>query len=206
MDQPSIPPARSKWTRGVAAELMQRYLPQLERFATRRLGPELRQRESPTDIVQSACREVLESLDSFDDFGDGELAFKKWLYRSTLRKLRDRRRFHRRLRRDAGREVHCGSESQWAPGTASRTPSRAAIAEENRDLIHRAMTQLPQHYREVIQLSHLDGLPATEVSRRLGKSCVAVHSLLARALARLAQLLRAEAGPGSFGTRSGFTR
>jgi len=48
---------------------------------------------------------------------------------------------------------------------------------------------LPEAYREVIILSHLEGLPFPEVARRMGRTLASVKHLWARALGRLRRSL-----------------
>ncbi len=45
--------------------LLEANLPALRAFVRLRMGPTLRAKESASDLVQSACREVLEGLDRF---------------------------------------------------------------------------------------------------------------------------------------------
>ena len=51
------------------------------------MGPQLRAKESASDLVQSVCREVLGRLDRFQH--GGEAGFRHWLYATALRKVRD---------------------------------------------------------------------------------------------------------------------
>ena len=56
-------------------------------------------------------------------------------------------------------------------------------------LLADALGQLPDDYREVLILRHLEGLSFPEVARRMGRTVDSVKKLWARALARLRQLL-----------------
>ena len=96
----------SRATRGerpALDELIHHYLPQLRAFVRLRVGPDLRVRESESDIVQSVCRELVEDWDDLDY--RGEEAFRGWLFTAALSKVREKARFHGRQRRDKGREV-----------------------------------------------------------------------------------------------------
>lgn len=187
----STPPRR--WNRADLDELLQRYAPRLERFAARRFPAELLRHESPLDIVQAVCVDVLRDFDSFDDFGAGEASFRRWVFRSLVRKLQDRRKFHRRERRDPAREVAPATDLR----SLSETPSRKVIARETGDLVRQVLAMLPAPQVEIIRLVQIEGLSAADAGRRLGISTVAARSLMARALRRLAVLFKREAGAPS---------
>ena len=82
--------------------LLSRYLPGLRAFVRLHSGKLVRSKESCSDLVQSACREVLEHASDFA-YG-GEAGFKQWLYRTALRKIAHRAEYWRADRRDAARE------------------------------------------------------------------------------------------------------
>jgi RNA polymerase sigma-70 factor (ECF subfamily) len=69
-----------------------------------------------------------------------------------------------------------------APGSS---PSGQAARREQAVLLADALDRLPEHYREVIVLRHLEGLPFAEVARRLGRSEDGVQKIWVRALAGL---------------------
>src|SRR5258705_6880905 len=64
--------------RAALDELVVRHVDGLRAFVRLRVGPELRARESSSDLVQSVCREVLQDARRFQHAG--ESAFKSWLY------------------------------------------------------------------------------------------------------------------------------
>jgi DNA-directed RNA polymerase specialized sigma24 family protein len=68
--------------------LLERYLPGLRAFVRLNSGKALRSKDSCSDLVQSACREVLQHADNFE-YG-GEAGFKQWLYRTAMRKIAHR--------------------------------------------------------------------------------------------------------------------
>jgi RNA polymerase sigma-70 factor (ECF subfamily) len=75
---------------------------------------------------------------------------------------------------------------------SSGSPSRQASRREQAVLLADALGKLPEAYREVIILSHLEGLSFPEVARRLGRTLDSVKNLWARALARLRRSLEGE--------------
>src|SRR5262245_16517535 len=70
-----------------------------------------------------------------------------------------------------------------------RESSRQAARRERAVLLADALGRLPEHYREVIILSHLEGLSFPEVARRMGRSVDGVKNLWARALGQLRRSL-----------------
>ena len=173
------------------AELLQRHLPAVRAFVRSHMAPQLRARESTSDVVQSVCRELLTHQDRFQH--PGEHGFVAWLYTTARRKIQNRARDLQREKRDAGREVHdLGETTLGALGAAySRisSPSGRALRAEEVQRLENAIDQLPDEQREVITLAHLAGLSRAEIGVQMGRSEEAVRALLHRAKARLAILL-----------------
>ena len=59
---------------------------------------------------------------------------------------------------------------------------------EEVERLRAALSKLPENYRQVIHLAHVDGLSHREIAERLGISEANSRVLLSRALARLATL------------------
>lgn len=177
--------------RAAVDELLSRHLPRLNAWLRVRMGGGLGPRESTSDVVQSACREVLEHLDRF--VYDGEANFRCWLFKTAERKLIDKHRFHHAQRRDADREAAEGDdrpgallEEGWA---RLATPSQEAMAREQEERIEAAVDRLSEEDRELYALFHVAGLSNPEIAAELGKSEVAIRKAKSRVLARLARLL-----------------
>ena len=69
------------------------------------------------------------------------------------------------------------------------TPSQEAVKHEESMQLGNALESLPEHYRQVIVLRHLESLPFAEVAQRMERSVDSVEKLWVRALARLRELL-----------------
>jgi RNA polymerase sigma-70 factor, ECF subfamily len=167
--------------------LLAQYLPRLRAFVRLRCGPEIRARESSSDIAQSVCRELLGQLGDFS--WQGEPAFRSWLFTAALRKIADRQEHYLAAKRDARREVGpdaAADASVWEVYRSISTPSQHAIAREEAQRIEAAIEGLDPEAREVVVLAKIVGLTRAEIAGRLGKSETAVASILHRALARLA--------------------
>ena len=164
-------------------------LPQLREFVRRRAGARILTRESPSDVVQSACREVLEAADGIR--WQGEAAFRSFLYTTTLRKLIDKQRFHARRKRRMSAEVPLVADELDDPARVDRgTPSQCAVRAESLDRLQQELDRLPPEQRDLISMRRLFGLTTEEIAAELGISSGAVRARLSRAIARLAAQMK----------------
>lgn len=166
------------------ASLLTEHWSGLLAFVRRRLGREVRARETSLDLVQSICREALEELDTIDYRGDA--SFRRWLYACAENKLRDRGRHWRRDRRAAEREVSGSRDGSAVLEDREPSPGERAAARESLERVERAFRELPEDHRRVIVLARVEGLSHEAIAREMGRSVLASRSLLSRALARLA--------------------
>ena len=169
------------------ALLLERHLPGLRAFVRARLGPELRAFESASDLVQSTCREVLAGRERFVHPSPG--AFRSWLFTTAARKVSERLKRARAAKRE-GEPADLGSGAAESGlvavyGRFSSPSHRAALADEIAR-VERALDRLSEEQREVVLLAHVVELPRAEIALQLGKSELAVRSILHRALARVA--------------------
>jgi RNA polymerase sigma-70 factor (ECF subfamily) len=98
---------------------------------------------------------------------------------------RDLRREHT-LGVDADQSSDALDQSLVAPQSS---PSQQASRRERDCLLTKALAHLPDDYREVLVLHHLEECTFPEVARRMGRSLDSVKHLWTRALARLRQVL-----------------
>jgi RNA polymerase sigma-70 factor (ECF subfamily) len=177
-------------------ELMTRHLPAVRAFVRAHMSPQLRARESMSDIVQSVCRELLAHRARFRHAT--EHAFAAWLFTEARRKIGQRARNLARDRRDVAREVAGLTESTIAALGAEyariSSPSGPVLRAEEVAQLEAALDQLPADQREVLTLAHLVGLSRAEIGRRIDRSEDAVRQLLRRAKARLSMLLERASG------------
>jgi RNA polymerase sigma-70 factor (ECF subfamily) len=180
--------------RGDAAaieSLMQRYLAELHAFVRLRAGRMILERESSIDLVQSVCREVLTHMERLQH--PDEAAFKRWLYVTALRKIKDRYAYYRAEKRDVLREVRPDDErtdrALLDHYRTFSTPSQGLMTREEVQRIEAAFEALTEEQREVLTLAHVVGLSRAEIAVQMGKSEVAVRALLHRALVRISDLV-----------------
>jgi RNA polymerase sigma-70 factor (ECF subfamily) len=173
------------------SELFEQHLPALRGFARSRVGRALLARESISDLVQSACREVIKDLPLTQP--ENEARFRRLLFLAVERKMVDHVRFHGRQKREPERtwgSVDGSSADSPEARATDLTPSKPAMAQEVQEKIARALQKLPEDQREVIRLSRVVGLSRAEIARTMDRSPAAIRELLHRALARLDRLLR----------------
>ncbi|MCB9882292.1 MAG: sigma-70 family RNA polymerase sigma factor [Planctomycetes bacterium] len=174
--------------------LLARYLPGLQAFVRLRAGRMLLARESCSDLAQSVCRDVLENVDRFQY--RGEIAFKKWLFTTAMRKIADRYEYYRAAKRDVAREATPSPGKSTVTDLdvlncyrAFYTPSQHAVAREELERAEQAFQSLPEDQQEVIVLAKVVGMSRAEIAVEMGRSEGAVRTLLHRSLAHLAELL-----------------
>ena len=172
-----------------AAILFDRHLPKLRADARRGIPAKLRAKVGESDVVQEAYLRAYLTLGSFEDRGDG--SFARWL-RGILgnRIAYEVRRHLAAGKRDARREVRLRSTTRhFDPPARGPSPSAVVVAAEQSGALRQVIESLPDDYRTVIQLVHMEGLTLVEAGERLDRSADAARMLYSRALARLSERL-----------------
>jgi len=176
-------------------QLLEMYRPYLTLLARLQIGRRLRGKVDPADLVQETFLQAHRRFPHFAGTSEGELV--NWLrqilatttaalVRSYLgRKCRDLRLEHQ-LAQELDQSSRC-LESALHAKTSS--PSHQAARREQAVLLAAALDQLPEAYREVIILRHLEGLTFPEVADCMGRSLDSVKNLWARGLAQLRRSL-----------------
>ncbi|MCA8977874.1 MAG: sigma-70 family RNA polymerase sigma factor [Planctomycetes bacterium] len=150
-----------------------------------RMGPNLRTRMDPEDVLQEVA---IEAINSWSTLSAEENAG-AWLVtlarRKVARIIRDQLGV---AARDPRREHAIKTE---IPITDRRSgPVTHADRRDRLELLALAMEKLSEDHREVIMLMKIEGMSAKEIGERMGRSENAIHLLLSRALKRLAQELK----------------
>jgi RNA polymerase sigma-70 factor (ECF subfamily) len=175
-------------------QLLESYRSYLGLLARLQVGRWLQGRLGSSDLVQDTFLAAQRDFVGFEGQTEAELL--AWLRRilanrlvDSLRKNLNRGRsprLERRIVDDLGRSSHALNQNLVDP---NGTPSQQAIQREQGVALAEAIQQLPDAYREVIILSHLEGLKFPDVARRMGRSVDSVKNLWARGLARLRRIL-----------------
>jgi len=179
--------AASRRDEVAVSELLQQHLPALRAFVRLKAGPMLLAKESCSDLAQSVCRDVLENADRFQ-FG-GQPEFRKWLFTTAMRKIADRAEHWQAGKRNVRREQGGLAEDELRGYAGIYTPSAQAAAREELARVEEGFARLAPEKQEVILMARLMGLSHAQIAAELGKSEVAVRSILSRALAELAESL-----------------
>ena len=178
----------------VAAYLEERR-PALRAFVERRLGPTLRGKLEPDDVLQELAVKALHDLQRKPQITDPF----NWLCHLAEQCIVDGHRRFAADKRDAGREVpgnvRVGEASQDLVALLAAsltTPSAAVVRDERQRRLQEALVALPEEHREALRLRYAEGLSTKEVAGRLQKTDVATRVLLSRLVQKLQELL----GPG----------
>jgi RNA polymerase sigma-70 factor (ECF subfamily) len=179
-------------TLGRLFELYRRYLGLLARV---QIGQRLQGKVDASDLVQETFLDAHRNFGRFQGTSEGQLV--RWLRQILAAKLAD---LLRRYLGTQGRDVRLEREIEEAFDRSSvlldrglvapeSSPSQQAGRREQAVLLADALGDLPDDYREVIVLRHLEGLTFPQVAQRLGRSLDSVEKVWMRALVRLRQLL-----------------
>lgn len=161
----------------------------LEKMAQKEVAGRLQARLSAADIVQQTC---LSAIRSFDDFrGDNEPQFAAWLRGVHERNVKDIVRQHVLAQKRAVSAQQPLNE-ELPHGQSLRTPSRRVMLDESAARLMQALRTLPEAQAEAVRLRHLEQLSLNEIAEQMGRTDVAVASLLKRGLAALREHLPAE--------------
>ncbi len=179
-------------TLGRLLETYRRYLALLARV---QIGQRLQGKVDASDVVQETFLEAHQNFPRFR--GVSEAEFVAWLRKILAGNLAD---LLRRYLGAKGRDVRLEREIQDAFDRSSilldrglvapqSSPSQQAVRREQSVILADGLEQLPDDYRDVLVLRHLEGLSFPEVARRMGRSLDSVEKLWMRGLARLRQIM-----------------
>jgi RNA polymerase sigma-70 factor (ECF subfamily) len=176
-------------------QLLDQYRNYLTLLARVHIGRQIQGKADAADVVQETFLEAHRGFPGFKGHSEGE--FVQWLRRilaTTLAHLI--RRYLGTQARDVRLERQLAEELDESSRVLDRglaapedSPSQQAVVKEQGVLLADAMEQLPQDYREVLTLRHLESLTFPEVARRMNRTVDSVEKLWVRALARLRQVL-----------------
>jgi RNA polymerase sigma-70 factor (ECF subfamily) len=159
------------------------------------IGRRLQGKVDASDLVQEA---FLGACRDFPQFrGTTEPEFLAWLRQilasllaNLIRHYQGTQRRDVRLERQLAVELDQSSQALDRSLVARQSsPSQQVIRREQAVVLAEALGQLPEEWRELLVLRHLEGLSFPEVAQRLGRSVDSVKKQWPRALAGLRRLL-----------------
>jgi RNA polymerase sigma-70 factor (ECF subfamily) len=181
---------------GRLLEVYRAYLMVLARV---QIGRRLQGKVDASDVVQEA---FLGACRDFPQFrGTTTKEFLGWLRQILASLLANLvRHYQGTQRRDIRLERQLAIELDQSSQALDRglvmpqsSPSQQAIRREQSVLLAEALGRLPEEWRELLILRHLEGLSFPEVARRLERSLDSVKKQWPRALAGLRRLMEREA-------------
>lgn len=150
-----------------------------------RMGPNLRVRMDPEDVLQEVAIEAVNSWGTLSDEGSAGAWLVTLARRKVARILRDQLGV---AARDPRREHSIKTDLPVADRRSG--PVTHADRRDRLELLEQALERLSDDHREVIMAMKIEGHSAREVGERMDRSENAVHLLLSRALKRLAEELK----------------
>jgi RNA polymerase sigma factor (sigma-70 family) len=171
----------------------------LLRYIDRRLPSELASVIDAEDILQDVCVEAFRhlgqlTLDNCEAFGRWLLTVARHRMGMLLRAVKSQKRGGAFRRMAPSGEENEGGVLALLESLALylRTPSQSAAAHEMAVAVQRSISDLPQHYRQAIQLHHLDGLSPREAALAMHRTEGAFHQIRRRALEQLRSSMRSK--------------
>jgi RNA polymerase sigma-70 factor, ECF subfamily len=179
----------------ILGQLLERYRRYLLLLARVQIGQRLQGKVDAADLVQETFLEAHRSFERFRGTTEPELL--QWLRQILAANLADLlRRYLGTQGRDIRLERELGTAFDQSSALLDRglvasgsSPSQGAARREEGVLLADALSQLPEDYRDVLVLRHLEGLTFPDIARRLERSQDSVEKLWMRGLTRLRQLL-----------------
>ena len=158
-----------------------------------RMGPELRTKLQSMDLVQDAFISVIRGLENFTYKNEGD--FLRWVSKIAENRIRDNFDKIHANKRDARKETPLNNNSSTTQDTFAgiscpidnTTPSLIMSKREDLNRLEKEMEKLKPEYREVINLTKIEGLTYKEAAEKMGKGPDAVRMLLSRAITALSQ-------------------
>jgi len=139
-----------------------------------KIGPALREKLDPEDVLQEVQLRALRSVERFRWQGEGSV--RAWLEGIATNlilqsaKSAGRRREHPIL---------------GEPPATDVSPSRGERREERFERLKKSVDELPPDYRTVVHLARIEGLKMREIAERMGRTESAVKNLLFKAMQKL---------------------
>jgi RNA polymerase sigma-70 factor (ECF subfamily) len=175
--------------------LLESYSSYLTLLARVQIGRRVQGKVDAGDIVQETYLEAHRQFANFRGTSEGELT--AWLRRIlagqlalTLRRYLGTKGRDVNLERQLGADLDQSTQALDGGLVATHsTPSQHVARREQAVILADALAALPEDYREVIVLRHLEALPFAEVAARMGRSEDSVQKLWVRALGSLRKTL-----------------
>jgi RNA polymerase sigma-70 factor (ECF subfamily) len=167
--------------------LLEMCRPYLLGVGNQQLEMDLQAKAGASDLVQETFLEAQRGFSGFHGANETELL--AWLRQILLNNFANLRRHYRDTdKRELRREVALDgpADNQLAVGDS---PSNRAQADDRDAALHRALQQLPEQSRLVIQWRNYERCSFEDIGKRLGRSTDAARKLWVRAIEQLQRIL-----------------
>ncbi len=147
----------------------------------------IREKELVEDLVQEVFIKAFKNLDSYSN----EYAFSTWLYRIATNHTIDylRKKKLQTLSINEPYKTKDGELEIQLPDTSFAT-DRQILKKQRANIIHKAIDDLPEKYRRVIQMRHMEELSYQEISDELDLPLGTVKAHIFRARELLYKALK----------------
>lgn len=169
-------------------ELAVSFSPQVFRLAWRYLQDE----ELSRDMVQEVFTEVWVNLEKFENRSN----IKTWIYRITVNKCLNFLKRHQRIVRisdpffgQSNEDLETECKNIDPKILSEDDVSHYFESKERREVVERALNQLPENQKTAFLLFHYEELSYKEISETMGISVASVESLMHRAKLNMRKLL-----------------
>jgi RNA polymerase sigma factor (sigma-70 family) len=143
-DQESLHDLLDRWRAGdqaAAADLYRRYAPRLRSLARQQIGPRLRPRLDPDDVMLSVLDTVLRRIARGEYAVDHSGTLWNLLEAIAKNKIRKQAEFHGAGKRDVGREVHLSPDDVPADALGREpAPEEAAVLADELEKIRQRLS------------------------------------------------------------------
>ena len=171
--------------------LLEEYRNYLALLARLHIGRRLNGKVGASDVVQETFLQAHRAFERFEGRTEAELI--QWLRRILSSRIGKQVRLYcgtdrRDLQRERALDEALDSSSRLIDRSladSGTSPSGRAAGHEQAIRLADVLARLPEDYRDVIELRHLQGLTFPEVALRMERSQGSVEKLWMRALARL---------------------
>ena len=172
------------------------YKEQLLSLARRNLNPVLSRRVTPEDVVQDTLSSACSKIDFFENRPDVPVYFKlRTILFQTITGLE--RKHLQSQKRDAYKDLEVADDNaatqaqiNWNQFADTVTGPLTRVARMDRyELLKKALDELPENDRCILEMRHFDGLGNSECARLLKIEPKAASIRYVRALQRLKQKL-----------------
>jgi RNA polymerase sigma-70 factor (ECF subfamily) len=177
-------------------ELFARHRAEVHQAVAGRLGPSLRGRLDPSDVVQETQLDAIKRLTDY--IKRRPMPFRLWLLRTAVQRLMKLRRQARAARRDVGRDRPLPGSNGSLTGVAQAieasgpSPSQQAVASDSASRLQAVVERLSEADRAILRMRAFEGLSYEESGARLDIDATAARKRYGRALLRLRVLLLAD--------------